>query len=66
MSGCRRIIEVAKDCLDFAGGDLVIVGGWVVVSFHEVWWEGWSGFCLWWEKGVSDDLTFSLEVVYAV
>jgi hypothetical protein len=66
MSGCGCIIEVANDFVDFIGGNRVVVGGWVVVSFHEVWWAGWSGFCLWWEEGVSEDVAFSLEVVYAV
>jgi hypothetical protein len=66
MSGCGRIIEVVDDFVDFTGGDRVIVGDWVVVSFHEIWCEGWSGVCLWWEQGVSEDVTFSLEVIYAV
>jgi hypothetical protein len=66
MSGCGCIIEVVNDFVDLIGGDRVIVSGWVVVSFHKVWWEGWSGFCLWWEEGISEDVAFSLEVVYAV
>jgi hypothetical protein len=66
MSGCRCIIEVADDFVDFIGGDRVVAGGWVVVSFHEIWREGWSSLCLWWEEGVLEDVTFPLEVVYAV
>jgi hypothetical protein len=66
MSGCGRIIEVADDFVDFTSGDRVIIGDWVVVLFHEIWREGWSGVCLWWEEGVSEDVAFSLEVVYAV
>jgi hypothetical protein len=66
MSRCRRIVEAANNLVDFIGGNSVVLGGWVVVSFHEVWWEGWSGFCLWWEEGVSEDVAFSLEVVYAI
>jgi hypothetical protein len=66
MSGYRRIVEVADDFVDFIGGDRVVLGGWVVVSFHKIWQEGWSGFCLSREEGVSEDVTFSLEVIYAV
>jgi hypothetical protein len=46
MSGCGCIIEVADDFVDFIGGDRVIIGDWVVLSFHEIWREGWSGTCL--------------------
>jgi hypothetical protein len=66
MSGCGRIIKVADDFVDFLVSDHIIVGDWVVVSFHDISWERWSGFCLWWEEGVSEDVAFSLEVVYAV
>jgi hypothetical protein len=66
MSRCRRIVEMADNFVDFIGSDRVIVGDWVVVLFHEVWWEGWSGFCLWWEEGILEDVTFSLEVIYAI
>jgi hypothetical protein len=66
VSGCGCIIEVADDLVDFIGSDRVIVDEWVVVSFHEIQWEGWSGFCLWWEEGISEDVAFSLEVVYAI
>jgi hypothetical protein len=66
MSWCRCIIEVANDLFDFIGGDSVVVGGLVVVSFYTLWWEGWSGFCLWWEESVLKDVAFSLEVIYAI
>jgi hypothetical protein len=66
MSGCRCIVGIADNFVDFTGSDCVIVGDWGVVSFYEVWWEGWSGFCLWREEGILEDVTFSLEVVYAI
>jgi hypothetical protein len=40
MSRCRRIVEAANNLVDFLGGDSVVLGGWVVVSFYEVGWEG--------------------------
>jgi hypothetical protein len=66
VSGCRRIVEVVDDSVDFIGGDCVIVGDWVVVSFYEIQWEGWLGFCLWQEEGISEDVVLSLEFFYAV
>jgi hypothetical protein len=66
MSGYRHIVEVADDFVDLIGGDRVVLAIWVVVLFHEIWQEGWSGFCLWWEEGISEDVAFSLEVIYAI
>jgi hypothetical protein len=36
VSGCRRIVEVVDDSVDFIGGNHVIVGDWVVVLFHKI------------------------------
>jgi hypothetical protein len=66
VSRYRRIVEIADNSVNFISSDHVIVGDWIVMSFHEIWWEGWSCFCLWWEEGISEDVTFSLEVVYAI
>jgi hypothetical protein len=37
MSRCRCIVEAINNLVDFIGGDSVILGSWVVVSFHKVW-----------------------------
>jgi hypothetical protein len=36
MSRCRCIIKGADDLVDCSGGNHVIMGDWVVVSFHEI------------------------------
>jgi hypothetical protein len=66
VSGCRCIVEIADNFVDFIGSDHVIVGDWAIVSLPECQWEGWLGFGLWREEGLLEDVTFSLEVVYAV
>jgi hypothetical protein len=66
MSGCRCIVEIADDFVDFTGSDRVIVGDWAIVLFYKIRWEGWSGFGLWREESFSEDVTFSLEVICAV
>jgi hypothetical protein len=37
MSGCRRIVEIVDNFVDFTSSNCVIVGDWAVVSFHKVW-----------------------------
>jgi hypothetical protein len=66
VSRCRCIVEMADNFIDLIGSDCVIVGDWAVMIVYEIWWEGWSGFCLWWEKGISKDVALSLQVIYAV
>jgi hypothetical protein len=66
MSRCRRIVEIADDFVNFISSDCVVLGDWMVVSFHKIWQKWWSGFCLWWEEGVSEDVVFFLNVVYAI
>jgi hypothetical protein len=66
MSGCGRIVEIADDFVDFPSSDHVIVGDWAIMLFDKIRREGWSGFGLWREEGVSEDVAFSLKVVYAV
>jgi hypothetical protein len=66
MSRCRCIVEAANNLVDIIGSDSIVLGNWVVMLFHKVWWEGWSGFCLWWEEGISEGVTFSLEVIYTI
>jgi hypothetical protein len=63
MSGCGCIIEVADDFVDFIGGGYIVLGSWVVVSLHQVGWEGWSDFYFWWEEGIPEDIAFSMEVI---
>jgi hypothetical protein len=37
MSRCRHIVEAVNNLVDFDDGDSIVLGGWVVVLFHEVW-----------------------------
>jgi hypothetical protein len=39
MSGCRWIIEIADNFVDFISSNCIILGDWMVVSFHKIWWE---------------------------
>jgi hypothetical protein len=66
MSWCGGEIEVSDDFADFREGDCGVFGGVVVVSCDEIWWERLLVIGLWWEECVAEDITFVIEVIYAI